>query len=148
MSDRPKRLTRKTAARLVTEASDRILSINNDGLWPWCIDRAVLFGSFVNTDNDRLGDLDLALHIIPRYEGEMQKARYRDLYEAVVAVHPYLATLGGVDCERVVTMRRTIQVVRGGSKFISVHRIGVDDDAIFSGITEDLCVGPIRRFMA
>ncbi|WIB65735.1 hypothetical protein [Curtobacterium sp. MCBD17_040] len=58
-----KRITRKTADRLLTEAIARAEAFNADDTRATIIARVRVFGSYLNPEKDRLGDLDLGLDV-------------------------------------------------------------------------------------
>ena len=48
----------------------RIKEINEDPYYLYYIDKAVLFGSYINSYKDILGDIDIAIYISPKMEIE------------------------------------------------------------------------------
>jgi predicted nucleotidyltransferase len=60
-------LSRKKANELLLKIKERIAEVNaNDDRFSYMVERAVLFGSFVNSDRELLGDIDIALHVIQK----------------------------------------------------------------------------------
>ena len=136
------KMNRKTADRLKDELVARIQKWNADPEHSYIIDRAVIFGSYVNEpDWMELSDLDVATHLKNRYSGEMQKQTTKTEYTRLIGefpsytqYEPYLACY-----------RATIVAMRAGSHYISMHNLGGDDEAIFSKKYIELDVGQINR---
>lgn len=59
-----KPITRKTANRALQEFMDRVRVINASDEYPYKIESVVLFGSMLS-DKERLGDVDLAVELLP-----------------------------------------------------------------------------------
>ena len=60
-----KPMTRETADRKLQVICDRIRMVNEDPYFLYRVRRVVVFGSYLS-DNHRLNDLDLALHMVPK----------------------------------------------------------------------------------
>lgn len=60
-----KPLLRQTAERLLDELSQRIAALNEDPRFLASVEKAIVFGSYVS-GADRLGDVDVAVHLVPR----------------------------------------------------------------------------------
>ncbi len=59
-------LRRTTAERLLAEVIERAKALNREAASPWYVSRVGVFGSFVTSDAEQLGDLDLALDVPDR----------------------------------------------------------------------------------
>ena len=121
-----KPLRRATADRYVREITERVKEVNADDRFPYRIDRAVVFGSYVNEPSkDPIGDLDVALELVCKWEGEEQARRY-DLArqrcppsasEFLWLIWPY---------------EEVLRYVRNRRGQISIHSISHDAEAVFS----------------
>lgn len=136
------KMNRRTADRLKDELVARIQKWNADPKHSYAIDRAVIFGSYVNEpDWTEISDLDVATHLICRYEGELRQKKMmaeRDNlireFSSYSQYDPYTACY-----------RATIVSLRAGSHYISMHRLDTDDEAIFSKKYLELDVGDIVK---
>ena len=131
-SDRKEvRIKRSTADRLLNGFIERISKVNSDDSYLYRVDRAVVFGSYVNDpDKDMIGDLDIGLKLVPKHEGKeheelcdlkRRECRSSDLFTSVVW-----------------PTEEILRMLRNRSAYISLHMIDTaDDEAIFSsGIME------------
>jgi predicted nucleotidyltransferase len=59
-----KPITRETASRVLREFMDRVQVINASDEYPYKVESVVLFGSMLS-DKERLGDVDLAVELLP-----------------------------------------------------------------------------------
>jgi len=66
-------LRRATAERLIAEVVERARIINADSEFAYCVQRLVVFGSFVN-GSQRPNDIDVACTLVARFDGEKQRA--------------------------------------------------------------------------
>ena len=121
-----KPLRRATADRYVKEITERVKEVNAGDRFSYRIDRAVIFGSYVNEPaKDPIGDLDVALELVPRYEGEErmrreEAARQRcppSASEFLWLIWPY---------------EEVLRYVRNRRGQISLHSISHDAEAVFS----------------
>ena len=73
--------SRKTANRALEDVKKRIKEVNDNEEFIYRVKKAVLFGSYINSEKDNIGDLDIALYVelkdksIPEYEQNIQKSR-------------------------------------------------------------------------
>lgn len=126
------RMKRKKADELLEGVKHRILEVNSDDRFICKITRAVVFGSYVNDpEKDTLGDLDIALNIVDLYPAE------HPLYQAK------MSEFKGSDwlLELYWPSEEVMRYVRNRSGYISIHRFGTDDPAIFSKDILELDVG-------
>lgn len=68
-------ITRQTADRLLGELLERIRAVN-EGPYAYRVQRAFVFGSYLLPERDRLGDLDVALDLRPRFPDASEQAWY------------------------------------------------------------------------
>lgn len=68
-----KPLRRQTAERLLDELLERIRTLNDDPRFLARVEKAIVFGSYLS-GADRLGDVDVAIHLVPR-ESDHEKHR-------------------------------------------------------------------------
>ena len=136
------KMNRKTADRLKNELEQRIQKWNADPSHPYAIERAVIFGSYVNEpEKDKISDLDIATSIIPRYDSDMQREKEYAEYESLCAdfpsyrqYEPYLACY-----------RATVVALKAGSHYIQMTNLSTDKEAVFSKDTLELNVGEIKK---
>lgn len=132
--NKERRMHRKTADRLLAGAIERAKDINADPRYCYTIERMVVFGSYANSDRDDLGDLDIAVQLVPRYfeddpHWEEARSRYRG---------------GDFIMRHVWPMEEVMRRIRNKSAYISIHRIGRDaeqDGIIFSDRTIEVDLG-------
>ena len=128
-------IRRETADRLLQGLQQRILEINSDDSYAFVVERAVVFGSYVNTDRDILGDLDIGVLLSDRFGDDetvqdMAEERARGRYRGKRWVE-----------EVIWPQTEILRYLRNGSPHISIHNIGTEDDeAIFSKKTIELNV--------
>lgn len=61
-----KPITRATAQRHLDGFLERVRTYNADRSKPYSVTRVTVFGSYLDNTQDRLGDLDLAIHVVRR----------------------------------------------------------------------------------
>jgi predicted nucleotidyltransferase len=86
-----KPITRKTANRALQEFMDRVRVINASDEYPYKIESVVLFGSMLS-DNERLGDVDLAVELLPASPNNQEfdkRWNYRYFLAAIDLRHFY-----------------------------------------------------------
>jgi predicted nucleotidyltransferase len=66
LSHAAKPVTRATAEKVLREFLARVERVNRDARFLGRVNRAVLFGSILREDVDRLSDLDLAVEVLPK----------------------------------------------------------------------------------
>lgn len=64
------RVKRETAKKNIDMVLDRIKDVNANMYYLYYIDKAVLFGSYLNSTKEILGDVDIALYHSPKLEFE------------------------------------------------------------------------------
>ena len=72
-----KPLLRRTAERLVEELLQRMVILNEDPRFLARVEKAIVFGSYLG-DKDRLGDVDVAVHIVPRLTDPLKHREAND----------------------------------------------------------------------
>ena len=85
------RIRRSIADRMVKELQERILEINSDDRYAYKVGRAVIFGSYVNSDCDTLGDIDVGYLLEKRFS---DRARHESLVESIRRQGAYSGALG------------------------------------------------------
>lgn len=133
MTDR-RRIKRTTADRMVGEFIDRVKAVNADQSYAYIVTRVILFGSYVNSDRDMIGDIDIGYEVKPRFSGSLWKDIERSKQSAYTA-HCSIVDRLYWPCEEV------LKAIRGRNRYISLHSIGIDSKAIFSDVHReiDLC---------
>lgn len=73
--------SRETAKRVLENVVQRIKEVNENKEFIYKITKAVLFGSYINSTKDKVGDLDIAVYVdlkdksIPEVEQNIARAR-------------------------------------------------------------------------
>lgn len=140
------KIHRATADKLLKGLTERIAEHNDNPYKPYFVERAVVFGSYVNDPGrEMLSDLDIGLKLGYRYEGDFSdRVMYSD-YQDILTRCPSYAGMGEEPMYIwELTFQETLRFLRNRSHYISVHLIG-QDEAIFSGVTKEIEVGTINR---
>ena len=140
------KMHRSTADRLLKGLTERI-AIYNDNPWkPYVVERAVVFGSYVNApEKEMLSDLDIGIKLTDRYEGEICKIAFELEYDEILERCPsYRHRLEMPVAMWGLTYDEALRYLRNRSHYISFHPIG-EDAAIFSDVTREIDVGEIDR---
>ena len=120
------RLLRKTADRMVPEFMDRVARVNSDDNYVYRYSRIVLFGSYVNSDRQKIGDIDIGFQLEPRFDpdfvGWLSYAKWQE------------APSGGLMYELSWPREEVLRAARGGNRYISMHDLGHDREAIESDV--------------
>lgn len=140
------KMHRSTADRLLKGLTERI-AIYNDNPWkPYVVERAVVFGSYVNApEREMLSDLDIGIKLTDRYEGEIGNIAFKLEYDEILERCPsYRHRLEMPVAMWGLTYDDALRYLRNRSHYISFHPIG-EDAAIFSNVTQEIDVGEIDR---
>ena len=127
-----KRYTRKKADETIEALKVRLKEVNKKNFM-YNVDRCVIFGSYVNTENEYLGDLDVAIHlkIKPKYENDEFKENCRR-YEKVTGKSAYAGTVSLLKAG-IFGKEEIAKFLKNKQLIISMHLIdGIQDDVIFS----------------
>ena len=126
MTDRRVRMKRSTADRKLEAVKANIKAVNSDPKYCYIIPRAVVFGSYVNNpEYDTLGDLDVALELRPRYDGPEMESKENEARGRCPGSYGYIEYLAW-------PREEVLRAVRRSDRYVSIHIIGHDDEAIFS----------------
>ena len=126
VKDKTKRMKRSTAERLLRELIGRVESIQINDSLAYRVSDLILFGSYLS-DKEDLGDLDVAVNIVRRFEGEEQ---LRVEEERRVATCPASADF----VLRLFWPNEEIyRMIRNRSAWIQLTSIERDQEVIFSG---------------
>jgi len=71
-----KPIKRSTADRVLAEFLERVVELNANPQYCYRVEIALVFGSYINTNNDYLGDLDVAI-LTDRKEPDLEIHSYR-----------------------------------------------------------------------
>lgn len=66
-------IKRATADRAVAELLSRVDDVENRDAFAYVVQSVTLFGSYLTTDDETIGDVDLAIELAPRAEGQTQQ---------------------------------------------------------------------------
>ena len=125
-TDRATKLLRKTADGYVEDIVRRISEVNSDDSFSYKVERAVLFGSYVNhPERDRIGDLDVALKVVPKHSGEEQRVADDRARQRCPSSYAYVDYL-------VWPREEVLRHIRNRRVYVSIHNIDVDAPAVFS----------------
>ncbi|MHB0998503.1 MAG: nucleotidyltransferase domain-containing protein [Armatimonadota bacterium] len=61
---------RSTAEILLKTLVQRTQEVNDNPIFVYSIKRVAVFGSYVSSDKKKLGDVDIAIELVPRYKNE------------------------------------------------------------------------------
>ena len=126
VSNKSKRMKRNTAERLLRELIGRVESIQDDDSLAYRVSDLVLFGSYLS-DREDLGDLDVAVNIVRRFEG---KEQLRVEEERRILTCPASADF----VLRLFWPNEEIyRMIRNRSAWIQLTSIERDQEVIFSG---------------
>ena len=128
------RLKRSTADRLLDGVKERIIEVNMSDRFVYGVNRAVVFGSYVNSDINMLGDLDIGVELKSKYEGEEHKLMCDKKCEE--------SKLPGIIGWLCWPTEEVYRYIKNRSAYISIHNIQNDSEAIFSSGIMDL---PTKR---
>lgn len=132
-------MKRSTADRLMEGIRERIILANLDNGFACRVERAVVFGSYVNEpERDRIGDLDLAVRLVDRYP----KERMRE-----VCMEKFREAPGHMDEVSVMFWYReeVYRFIRNRSPFIQIMDLNCNAEAVFSKGWIDLPTSPERK---
>lgn len=111
------RLTRKTADKLFDEFRARLWAIENQK-FAYTVKTVVLFGSYLS-DNERMGDIDIAIEVEPRYRAShLQKKLLEERRQAAPpkAGRNFLTSMGWPQLE-------VNEYLKGGSRFLEIRSL-------------------------
>ncbi len=123
-----KPITRQTAERALGDLLDRVAVVNKRGGFLAKVTKVVVFGSYLRTEVDRLGDVDVAVELQPK---EPDPAKLRKATYARVALLEGLGRRfdGYMDKEGW-WRREALQFLKGRSRAISLHDYSVEKELI------------------
>ncbi len=129
------KIKRSTADRLANEVQERIFEINENPDFAFVIGRAVIFGSYVNTDSDMISDLDIGIEIRERFE---DKEKQKEISDKRIAA--YYSEGHGQDFLMSLywPIEEITRYLKHRSGYISIHDIRYDKIAVFSSKTIEL----------
>lgn len=61
--ERKRLFKRETADKVLKNVLDKIKEVNKDKDFIYYIKKAIIFGSYINSNNEKIGDLDIALYL-------------------------------------------------------------------------------------
>jgi len=128
---------RSTADRVLKEFLERVKHLNEDSDYLYRVPIAVVFGSYLDTTKDRLGDLDVAILLKandPEPDGTMMSEAFLDLcYQRADQSGRSFASY----IEKTLYARKeTIQYLKSRSRTLSLHdlemelKVGAFSDAV------------------
>lgn len=80
MAQKANGILRKTAEEKLLEIVRRAQEVNDNPDYVYSVAKIAVFGSYINTDKEKLGDLDVAIELVPRYQGEALVDAVRQAY--------------------------------------------------------------------
>ena len=119
-----KPITRKTAEAALTHFLERVNCVNSDDRFLARVTRVIVFGSYLRTDLDRLGDVDVAVELAPK---QSNRNRLRELnYQRVAEFQRKGHRFSGVLEREVWWQLETFHFLKGRSRSISLHDYGTE----------------------
>lgn len=70
MAQKSRGILRSTAEKLLEGIVQRAREANARPEFVYSVARIAVFGSYVSSDKENLGDLDVAIELVPRYQGD------------------------------------------------------------------------------
>lgn len=120
------RIWRDTADRLVDGIQGRILEVNSNDQFAFKVERAVIFGSYVNSNCITLGDVDVGILLKDRYTNRRKQG---ELLAKIRMARPYHSWFE----YHVWPREQVLRYIRNRSAYIGIHLIGTEEDAaVFS----------------
>ena len=134
VKDKGRMMKRSTADRLLDGVRERIILVNGNDDFACRVDRAVVFGSYVNEPGrDRIGDLDIAVRLVDRYPKEqMTRVRQRKYQEAP----RHMDDISAMSWYR----EEVYRFIRNRSPYIQIMDLDNNREAVFSKDWIDLPV--------
>lgn len=118
------RLTRATAARHLTAFLARVRAVNADSYYLYRVRRVRLFGSML-TDAPTVGDIDLAVELVPRQTGPAHtEAEWQRRRDHVAAGHRFANAIA----EAAWPMEEVLRVLKARTPRLSLHHGQEPDD--------------------
>ena len=115
--------SRETAKKALENVVQRIKAVNKNKEFIYRITKAVLFGSYINSNKEKIGDLDIAIYIelkdksIPEFEQNFARARTSLNYVPLILRFIY----GKEEIYKYIKNRKRVLEIHDGVK--------VDEDA-------------------
>jgi predicted nucleotidyltransferase len=117
MTNRPHRMSRQTADTLLAECLRRVREVNADPRYSYRVRRARLFGSAL-TDAPTIGDLDLAVELVPKAPEPDQSAAEEARRRAREAEgHRFRGIIERASWPQ----EEVLRAVKGGRRWVSLH---------------------------
>ncbi len=129
-------LRRATAERKLREFMARVEQVNQSDEYAYRVPRVVLFGSYL-TDAERVNDIDLAVELVPRWDGFNVGIQYQKEQERV-RLAPRHRTRNALAAEQW-PWREVLLFLKAGSRAFSFHDI---QDPILHGIAKRVLYPP------
>ena len=129
-------LSRATAERKLREFMARVEQVNESDEFAFRVVRVVLFGSYL-TDAERVNDIDLAIELVPRWDGFNVGIQYRKEQERV-RLAPRHRTRNALAVEQW-PWREVLLFLKARSRGFSFHGI---QDPILHGIAKRVLYPP------
>ena len=129
------RIKRSTADRILKGLQQRIIEVNTVCEFAYIMKRAVVFGSYVNSDKDTLGDLDIGFQLEPVFEDPVDRQIFEEHRRSFCKSDDFMMLL-------IWPKEEVLRYLRNRSAYISLHEIGTpEDEYIFSGNIIELDTG-------
>lgn len=129
-------LRRTTAERKLREFMARVEQLNQSDEYAYRVTRVVAFGSYL-TDAERVNDIDLAVELMPRWDGFDVGTQYRKEQERV-RLAPRHRTRNALAIQQW-PWREVLHFLKAGSRAFSFHGI---QDPILHGIAKRVLYPP------
>jgi predicted transcriptional regulator/predicted nucleotidyltransferase len=127
-------ISRATAERKLDEFMARVHAVNADEHYLYVVRRVVLFGSFL-TDAPKLNDVDVAIDLARRFDGEVQIAKEREHRAQAQAGGRRFATY----FEELAWSEYEVELfLKSRSRAIRLHRISNEERMLATAKTRQL----------
>jgi hypothetical protein len=121
------RITRLRAEAVLTAFMERVREINKDRRCTFQVDVVVVFGSYLS-DRPRIGDVDVAVRLRPRYRSKKER---KEVEQAVTALAPHVPAI--LD-HRIWPSRKVISTLKAKQTAVDVRGIGELELAFQRGV--------------
>jgi len=114
-----KPITRRTAEAALARFLERVDRVNKDSRFLAKVTRVIVFGSYLRADQDRLGDVDVAVELVPKQRDRkcLRELNYRRVAESERQGHRFSGVLDRESWWQLEPFR----FLKGRSRAISLH---------------------------
>ena len=130
---------RSTCEKVLNEFMDRIEEVNNTDKFIYYVAKVVLFGSYINSDKEKLGDVDLAIYLDLKDKTKEETDQLWSRYSQREYEYNHLM---GITYAR----DEIIRALKKRSNILSIHDAGnIDGPRSVHGIDEDVIYSDVYK---